>query len=183
MTHDASPSDRPLQQDVLDELGDDGLQRIAGLLDTDAAGARDMVGTTMSTLSGDLPQDGQDEVRQAVTEAAAAEPEPAPGDTPLQGVATLGGGLGGMLSGGLAAGMLAKVARPVANAVAKKTGLPPATVTKALEVVLPVALAVLTKRAATKSGAQGTAPGAGGASGGGGLGDILGQILGGGTKR
>ncbi|MFD7342441.1 hypothetical protein ACFV98_41790 [Streptomyces violascens] len=120
-------SDDSFEQDVLNELGDDGLQRIAGLLGTDAAGAQDVVGTTMSTLAGGLPPETTEEVRQAVAEAP---PQAPPEEAPLQGVAPLGGGLGGMLSGGLAAGVLAKVARPVANAVAKKTGLPPATVAR-----------------------------------------------------
>ncbi|MEU9195311.1 DUF937 domain-containing protein [Streptomyces hundungensis] len=176
-TADRQPSDPSLHQDVLDELGDDGLQRVAGLLGTDAAGARDMVGTTMSTLSGGLPPEDHEEVSRAVSEAAAEAPPP---EAPLQGVATLGGGLGGMLSGGLAAGVLAKVARPVANVVAKKTGLPPATVAKALEVVLPAALAVLTKRAASKPSGQG---GAAGGGGGGGLGGLLSKIFGGGGGR
>ncbi|GAA2458976.1 DUF937 domain-containing protein [Streptomyces mauvecolor] len=169
-------SDDSFKQDVLNELGDDGLQRIAGLLGTDAAGAQDMVGTTMSTLAGGLPPETTEEVRQAVAEAPPEE------EAPLQGVATLGGGLGGMLSGGLAAGVLAKVARPVANAVAKKTGLPPATVARALEVLLPVALAVLTKRAASKPPAPGAAEGAPSGTGGGGLGELLTQILGGAKK-
>ncbi|WP_369186615.1 DUF937 domain-containing protein [Streptomyces sp. R08] len=116
---------------VLDELGGDKVREIAGLLGTDEAGARDVVGTTASALSG---------------EAAAVEPEPAPQEAPLQGVATLGG----FATGGLMAGVLAKASRPVANAVAKKTGLPPATVARVVEMVIPVVLTVLTKRAARK---------------------------------
>ncbi|MFD4877616.1 DUF937 domain-containing protein [Streptomyces sp. NPDC058420] len=116
---------------VLDELGGDKLREIAGLLGTDEAGARDVVGTTASALSG---------------EAAAVEPEPTPQEAPLQGVATLGG----FATGGLMAGVLAKASRPVANAVAKKTGLPPATVARVVEMVIPVVLTVLTKRAARK---------------------------------
>ncbi|MFJ9627724.1 DUF937 domain-containing protein [Streptomyces sp. NPDC091280] len=113
---------------VLDELGGDKVKEIAGLLGTDEAGAREVVGTTASALSG---------------EAAAVE---APAEAPLQGVATLGG----FAAGGLMAGVLAKAARPVANAVAKKTGLPPATVTRVVEMLIPAVLAVLTKRAAKK---------------------------------
>ncbi|MER7643464.1 MULTISPECIES: DUF937 domain-containing protein [unclassified Streptomyces] len=116
---------------VLDELGGDKVREIAGLLGTDEAGARDVVGTTASALSG---------------EAAAVEPEPAPQEAPLQGVATLGG----FATGGLMAGVLAKASRPVANAVAKKTGLPPATVARVVEMVIPVVLTVLTKRAAKR---------------------------------
>ncbi|MFF6985710.1 DUF937 domain-containing protein [Streptomyces sp. NPDC010273] len=116
---------------VLDELGGDKVREIAGLLGTDEAGARDVVGTTASALSG---------------EAAAVEPEPTPQEAPLQGVATLGG----FTTGGLMAGVLAKASGPVANAVAKKTGLPPATVARVVEMVIPVVLTVLTKRAAKK---------------------------------
>ncbi|MEW1827943.1 DUF937 domain-containing protein [Streptomyces sp. NPDC088196] len=116
---------------VLDELGDDKVQEIAGLLGTDEAGAREVVGTTASALSG---------------EAAVAENVETPQEAPLQGVATLGG----FATGGLMAGVLAKAARPVANAVAKKTGLPPATVARVVEMLVPVVLTVLTKRAAKK---------------------------------
>ncbi|MGQ4431488.1 DUF937 domain-containing protein [Streptomyces sp. SAS_260] len=116
---------------VLDELGGDKVREIAGLLGTDEAGARDVVGTTASALSG---------------EAAAVAPEPTPQEAPLQGVATLGG----FATGGLMAGVLAKASRPVANAVARKTGLPPATVARVVEMVIPVVLTVLTKRAAKK---------------------------------
>ncbi|MGW3102357.1 DUF937 domain-containing protein [Streptomyces sp. NPDC001100] len=117
------------QGDVLDELGDDRVQEIAGLLGTDEAGAREVVGTTVSALSGE----------------AAATVE-TPQEAPLQGVATLGG----FATGGLMAGVLAKAAKPVANAVAKKTGLPPATVARVVEMLVPVVLTVLTKRAAKK---------------------------------
>ncbi|MBK6013581.1 DUF937 domain-containing protein [Streptomyces sp. MBT53] len=113
---------------VLDELGGDKVQEIAGLLGTDEAGAREVVGTTVSALSG---------------EAATVE---TPQEAPLQGVATLGG----FATGGLMAGVLAKAAKPVADAVAKKTGLPPATVARVVEMLIPVVLTVLTKRAAKK---------------------------------
>jgi hypothetical protein len=131
MSEETSPS---LQKDVLDELGDDKLQEIAGVLGTDAAGARQVVGTTVSELSGGVQE-----------EAAAAPPE----EAPLQGVVTLGG-LGGVAGGGLLAGMLAKVSKPVAQAVAKKTGLPAPAVTRVIELVIPVVLTVLTKRRAKK---------------------------------
>jgi hypothetical protein len=118
---------------VLDELGDDKVQEIAGLLGTDEAGAREVVGATASALSGEA----------AATETSTIE---TPQEAPLQGVATLGG----FATGGLMAGVLAKAARPVANAVAKKTGLPPATVARVVEMLVPVVLTVLTKRAAKK---------------------------------
>ncbi|MER8042851.1 DUF937 domain-containing protein [Streptomyces sp. NPDC094032] len=152
-------SDESFEQDVLNELGDDQLQEIAGVLGTDGDGARRLVSDSVSELSGELRSAaaepaGADEVRAAVTEVSTAEP-------PLQGVAAFGG----LVGGGLMAGVLAKLAKPAANAVAKKTGIPAPTVNRAVEILVPVVLAVITKRAATKKG--------------GGLGDILG----GGTKK
>lgn len=139
-------SENSLEKDVLDELGDDRLQELAGLLGTDASGAQNVVGSTVSALSGGLREraeqgpDGAEEVRQAIADAE---------QPPLQGVATLGG-LGGMASGGLLAGLLSKMSRPVANAVAKKTGLPAANVARGIEMLIPVVLAVMSKRAARK---------------------------------
>ncbi|MFH0519557.1 DUF937 domain-containing protein [Streptomyces sp. M41] len=115
-----------LQDDVLDELGDERIGHIAGLLGTDEAGARQMVGTTVSALSGE-------------GEAVATLPE-----APLTGVATQGG----FATGGLMAGLLAEEAEPVADAVARRTGLPSGGVARVVEMVVPVVLAVLTKRAA-----------------------------------
>ena len=130
MTEDSATT---FQDDILDELGGAKVQEIAGLLGTDEAGAREVVGATASALSG---------------EAAAAETSTieTPQEAPLQGVATLGG----FATGGLMAGMLAKAARPVANAVAKRTGLPPTAVARVVEMLIPAVLAVLTKRAAKK---------------------------------
>ena len=127
-----SESGSSFEDDVLGELGDDRLQEIAGLLGTDAAGAQEVVGTTVSALAGPVQE-----------EAAAAPPEE---EAPLQGVSTLGG----FATGGLLAGVLAKVSKPVANAVAKKTGIPAATVTGVIEMLVPVVLTVLSKRAARK---------------------------------
>ncbi|MEU6315251.1 DUF937 domain-containing protein [Streptomyces sp. NPDC047014] len=173
-------SEPSFQDEVLGELGEDRLGEIASVLGTDTAGARDTVATTVGAMTGDLRQkagaDDEDgaEVRQAFAEVA---------EPPLQGVATLGGGLGGLLGGGMMAGVLAKVSGPVARAVAKKTGLPAAAVVRVVEMLIPVVLTVLAKRAAARKapgGAAGGAPASGGADGG--LGDLLGQILGGGKK-
>ncbi|MEV6728832.1 MULTISPECIES: DUF937 domain-containing protein [unclassified Streptomyces] len=172
-------SESSFQDDVLGELGPDGLTEIAGLLGTDAAGARETVATTVGAMAGGLQEKAgsggadDEEVRQAFAEVA---------EPPLQGVATLGGGL---LGGGLMAGVLAKVSKPVAAALSKKTGIPPATVSRVIELLIPVLLTVFAKRAATgkggAAGAPGATPGAAPAEGGG-LGDLLGQILGGGRK-
>lgn len=159
-------SESSFQDDVLNELGDEKLTEIAGLLGTDANGARDAVAETVGAMTGDLQQkagaddDDGAEVRQAFAEVSDAPP-------PLQGVATLGGGLGGLLGGGMMAGVLAKVSKPVANAVSKKTGIPAATISRVIEVLIPVVLAVFAKRAAagkagagspTASGAPAPAP-------------------------
>ncbi|MER8092168.1 DUF937 domain-containing protein [Streptomyces goshikiensis] len=182
-------SESSIQDDVLGELGPDRLTEIASLLGTDENGAKETVATTVGAMTGGLQQqaaaggDDGNEVRQAFAEVA---------EPPLQGVATLGGGL---LGGGLMAGVLAKVSKPVAAAVSKKTGIPAPTVARVIELLIPVLLAVFAKRAAdtgnpgntgapgnTASGTTpGAAPGAAPASGGG-LGDLLGQILGGGKK-
>ncbi|MFJ2773496.1 DUF937 domain-containing protein [Streptomyces sp. NPDC087300] len=186
MSDSQSSDSRSFEQDVLRELGDDKLQEIAGLLGTDATGAQEVVGTTVSALSGDLQDKAAatdpaeaEEVRQAIAEAADA-PAPgadsASGDAPLQGVAAFGG-LGGLAAGGMMSGVLAKMSKPVANAVSKKTGIPAPTVSRVIEMLIPVVLAVLTKRAASTKGSGGAAPKASAASGG--LGDLLGQILGG----
>ncbi|MFD0413924.1 DUF937 domain-containing protein [Streptomyces sp. NPDC127108] len=175
--------DTSFEQDVLNELGDDRLQEIADVLGTDPAGAQAVVGQTVSTLSGTL----QDKAQAADPEEAAEVRQAFTEEAPLQGVATLGGGLGGLLGGGIMAGMLGKLSRPVANAVAKKTGLPVATVTRAVELLIPVVLTVLTKRA-RKTGPGTTAPSPSGAApktgqgDGFDLGDLLGNILGGGKK-
>ncbi|WP_406106571.1 DUF937 domain-containing protein [Streptomyces sp. NBC_01003] len=152
MSENTGSAEPSLQKDVLDELGDDRLSEIAGLLGTDAAGAQDVVSTTVSELSGGLrekatadPQQAE-EVRQALAETEEQRP--------LQGVATFGG-LGGLAGGGLMAGILAKMSRPVATAVAKKTGLPPATATRVIELLVPVVLAVFTKRAAGRKAGRG----------------------------
>ncbi|MGW7462391.1 DUF937 domain-containing protein [Streptomyces sp. NPDC054797] len=166
-------SESSFQDDVLDELGDEKLTEIAGLLGTDADGARDTVAQTVGAMTGTLQEkadaDDDDEVRQAFAEVA---------EPPLQGVATLGGGL---LGGGLMAGVLAKVSRPVADAVSKKTGIPAPTISRVIETLIPVVLAVFAKRAASGTSAGASKPGAAPTPGGA-LGDLLGRILGGGRK-
>ncbi|MWA11237.1 DUF937 domain-containing protein [Streptomyces sp. BA2] len=171
--NEESPETTPeasLKKDVLDELGDDKLQEIAGLLGTDAAGAQDVVATTVTALSGNLQEKAEDPAEAAEVQQAFAEA------SPPQGIAGFGG-FGGLAAGGMLSGVLTKMSRPVANAVAKKTGLPAASVTRVIELLIPVLLTVLTKRA-RKSG-TGTGTGTGTGSAGGGIGDLLSQILGG----
>ncbi|NUK38424.1 hypothetical protein HRW12_32830, partial [Streptomyces lunaelactis] len=45
-------SDESLQTDVLNELGDEKFEEIAGLLGTNAAGATSVVETTVTAVSG-----------------------------------------------------------------------------------------------------------------------------------
>ena len=49
-------SEPSFQDDVLGELGDDQLTEIAGLLGTDANGARETVAETVGAMTGDLQQ-------------------------------------------------------------------------------------------------------------------------------
>ncbi|MFE0100266.1 DUF937 domain-containing protein [Streptomyces sp. NPDC059009] len=182
MSDDASS----FEQDVLDQLGDDQLQELGQLPGVaEAGGPQQFVSHTVSALAGGLqdkaagaPEDA-DEVKQAVAEVAEA---PADGAAPLQGVATLGGGLGGLLGGTMMSGMLAKMSKPVASAVSKKTGLPEATVSRGIEMLIPIVLAVMAKRASGAKAPGAGAGGGGGAQASGGLGDLLGGILGGGKK-
>ncbi len=113
--------DETLQKDVLDELGEDRIQELAGELGTDAEGAKGMVAATVEALPEEI-----------------AEGAPAG----VAGFAGLGGGLGG----GLLSGVLGKISGPVGKAVAKKTGLPEATVARALELLLPVVMTTIAKR-------------------------------------
>ncbi len=152
---------------MIDELGDEKLHEFAGLLGTDDAGAQNLISETVSALSGGFQETASngapedvDEMRQAFAEVGEAATA-----TPLQGVATLGGGLGGLLSGGMMAGVLAKMSKPVASAVSKKTGIPAATVSRGIEMLIPVLLAVLAKRASAGKGGgapKASGPGASG---------------------
>ncbi|MCD9194351.1 DUF937 domain-containing protein [Streptomyces albireticuli] len=115
--------DEALRKDVLDELGEDRIQELAGELGTDSDGAKQVVEATVDALPEDLT-------------GAAAAPAGAVGL----------GGLGGGLGGGLLSGVLGKITGPVAKAVAKKTGLPEASVARALELLLPVVMTTIAKR-------------------------------------
>ncbi|MEW2517853.1 DUF937 domain-containing protein [Actinacidiphila alni] len=137
-------SDRPLQDEVLTELGDERLQELAEQLGTDADGARQLVGASVGSLTGVITDEavtpgGTAELSQAL-EQAAGEPEPMTG---VAGFAGLGAGMGG----GLLATVLRKASAPTARAVSKRTGLPVAAVTGALEMLIPVVATVLARRA------------------------------------
>lgn len=145
-------SDRPLKDEVLEELGDDRLREIAELLGTDAAEAQRVVGSSVASITGVLTDDavtpgGTAELCQAM-EQAANEPEPLP--MAAMGFAGVTGGTGPEPGRGVLAAVLARVAAPAARAVAKRTGLPVETVTAALQTLIPVMASVLARRAREK---------------------------------
>ena len=117
-----------LQDDVLDELGDEAVGDIARLLGTDETGARQVICTTVAALSGE------------------AETVATPHDAPLTGVATVGG----PATGGLMAGLLAAEAGPLTTAVAARTGLPRPAVSRTVGAVVPAVLTALNRRAARR---------------------------------
>lgn len=68
-------TDRPLNDEVLAELGDDRIQEIAGLLHTDTDAARNVVSGSVASLTGVLTDDsltpgGTAELCQAIAQAA-----------------------------------------------------------------------------------------------------------------
>jgi hypothetical protein len=124
-------SDQPLKDEVLDELGDDRLQEIAGLLGADADDTRRFVGDSVASLTGVLTDEsitpgGTAELCQAMEQATAGRS----GDGPLIEV-------------------LGKAAGPSAKAVSKNSGLPVAAVAEALDAIIPVVASVLADRART----------------------------------
>ncbi|MGW3241597.1 DUF937 domain-containing protein [Streptomyces sp. NPDC001070] len=145
-------SDRPLKDEVLEELGDDRLREITALLGTDAEQARQVVGSAVASVTGVLTDDavtpgGTAELCQAM-EQAANEPEPLP--AAALGFAGVRGGTGPEPGRGVLAAVLGRVAGPAARAVAKRTGLPVEAVAAALETVIPVMASVLARRAREK---------------------------------
>ncbi|MEU6342116.1 DUF937 domain-containing protein [Streptomyces sp. NPDC046977] len=145
-------SDRPLKDEVLEELGEDRLREIAALLGTGADETRQVVGGSVASLTGVLTDDavtpgGTAELCQAMEQAAnATEPLPAA----AAGFAGVQGGAQGGSNNGALVAVLAKVAVPAARAVAKRTGLPEKAVAGALESIIPVVAAVLARRAREK---------------------------------
>ncbi|TKA13370.1 DUF937 domain-containing protein [Actinacidiphila oryziradicis] len=124
-------SDRPLKDEVLEQLGDDRLQEIAGLLGSDADDVRRFVGDSVASLTGVLTDEsitpgGTAELCQAMEQATAGRS----GDGPL--IALLG-----------------KAAGPAALAVSEKSGLPVSALTGALDAIIPVVASVLADRART----------------------------------
>ncbi|MFD3450971.1 DUF937 domain-containing protein [Streptomyces sp. NPDC058691] len=145
-------SDRPLKDEVLEELGEDRLREIAALLGADADETRQVVGGSVASVTGVLTDDavtpgGTAELCQAM-EQAANETEPLP--AAAVGFAGVRGGAKGGSGGDALAAVLAKVAAPAARAVAKRTGLPVEAVAGALELIIPVIAAVLARRAREK---------------------------------
>ncbi|MFE5185349.1 hypothetical protein [Streptomyces sp. NPDC056628] len=114
-----------LQDDVLDELGDEAVGDIARLLGTDEAGARQVICTTVTAVSGE------------------AEMVAIPPRAPLTGVPTVGG----PATGGLMARLLAEEADPLTTDVAARTGLPRPAMARTVGVLVPAVLTVLERRA------------------------------------
>jgi hypothetical protein len=128
---------RPLKDEVLEELGEERLQRIARLFDSDDPTARKVVASAVVSLTGHLTEDAATpgvtaDWCQAMSQAA-VESEPPPGS------ATAGGEM--------IVAVLRRVAGPTARAVAGKTGVTQPEVASALELVIPVTAAVLARRA------------------------------------
>ncbi|MEU5192038.1 DUF937 domain-containing protein [Streptomyces klenkii] len=131
--------DEALQKDVLDELGEDRIQELAGELGTDADGATRMVRETVAALPEELTREN------------GAAPAGVAGLGGFGGLGGLGQGSGGgMLSGGLMSGVIGRITKPVAETVAKRTGLPAAQVARALELLLPVVMTAIAKRRGRK---------------------------------
>ncbi|MEV4922946.1 DUF937 domain-containing protein [Streptomyces roseoverticillatus] len=130
--------DEALQKDVLDELGEDRIQELAGELGTDADGATHMVRETVAALPEELTRENGNGTAPA-------------GAAGLGGFGGLAQGLGGGgLGGGLMSGVLGRITKPVAETVAKRTGLPAAQVARALELLLPVVMTAIAKRRGRK---------------------------------
>lgn len=130
-------TDRPLKDEVLEELGEERLHRIAGLLGTDFGAARDIVGRAVVSLTAHLTDDTATpgvtaDWCQAMAQAAVESEPPA-------GTATTGGRM--------IAAVLGRVTGPVARTVADRTGLDESAVGATVEVVVPVTAAVLARRA------------------------------------
>jgi Bacterial protein of unknown function (DUF937) len=130
-------TERPLKDEVLEELGEERLLRISTLLGADPVTARKVVGGTVASLTEHLTDDTAapgvtGELCQAMA-LAAVESEPPPGTS------TAGAGM--------IAAVLERVAGPASEAVADRTGLTETAVGSALEVVVPVTAAVLARRA------------------------------------
>jgi hypothetical protein len=123
-------SDRPLKDEVLDELGDDRLLEIAGLLGTGTDDARRLIGDSVTSLTGVLTDDsvipgGTAELCQAMEQTGAGRP------------------------GGPLVTVLGRATGPTARALSRKSGLPVDAIAEALDAIIPAVAAVLAERART----------------------------------
>jgi hypothetical protein len=130
-------TDRPLKDEVLEELGEERLRQIAGLLGCDDPTARKVVASAIVSLTGQLVDDTATpgvtaDWCQAMAQAAVESEPPA-------GSATAGSGM--------IADILGRVAGPAGRAVADKTGFTQTAVGSVLGIVIPVTAAVLARRA------------------------------------
>lgn len=167
-----------LQQGVMNELGDSGVQQIAGLLGTDTDTAKQAVDGALSSIVGGMavntenPQ-GADDLFKAIGDYT--------GENPAGNIAALSsGGMGGAILGHVLGGKMDSVS----GAVGEKTGLPADQVKKVLAIVAPIVMAYLAKRfigGGQNADAGGVAKELQNEKQGGlgGFGDLLGKVLGG----
>jgi hypothetical protein len=128
---------RPLTDEVLEELGAERLQRLAGLLGTEPEATRRIVSVAVLSLTGRLTDDTATpgvtaELCQAMV-GAAVESDPPPGTAAAGSV--------------MIAAVLDRVTGSAARAVAARMGLAETAVGSALEIVVPVTADVLARRA------------------------------------
>ncbi|MBO2451388.1 DUF937 domain-containing protein [Actinomadura barringtoniae] len=168
-----------LQQGVLNELGDSGVQEIANQLGTDTTTARQAVDGALASIVGGMAKNTEDP--QGADDLAKALGDHTQ-ESPATDIAALSsGGMGGAILGHVLGGKMDSVS----GAVSEKTGLPADQVKKVLAIVAPIVMAYLAKRFISGGGQKADAGGVaqelqnekqGGL---GGFGDLLGKVLGG----
>ncbi|MEU5876764.1 DUF937 domain-containing protein [Spirillospora sp. NPDC047279] len=169
-----------LQEGVMNELGDDGVQQIAGLLGTDTATAKQAVESALPAIVGGLAKNtedpqGADDLYSALGDHTGADPA-----NDISALTPAASGMGGAIMNHVLGDKL----DPVANAIGGKTGLPADQVKKAALILAPIVMAFIAKNVMNKQGqdAGGVARELQNEKSGGGLGaigDLLGSLLGG----
>ncbi|WP_436770872.1 DUF937 domain-containing protein [Yinghuangia sp. YIM S09857] len=145
---------RSLADEVLKRLGDDRLDKIAGMLGLDGAATREIVRDSVPPIAGALAEDAERNRTEATRVAGAineAMPVAAPsGPRAGKSVLPLAG-----IKGGILALVIRRVAGPAARRIAKKTGLPAHVAVTLAETLLPVVIAVLAKRLKARGAGKG----------------------------
>ncbi|WTW92971.1 DUF937 domain-containing protein [Streptomycetaceae bacterium NBC_01309] len=145
---------RSLADEVLKRLGEDRLNKIAGLLGVDNAAAAKIVQESVPPIAGVLAEDAERNkteatrvagaINEAMPVASPAGPRGAKAALPLAGI-----------KGGILALVIRRVAGPAARRIAKKTGLPAHVAITLAETLLPVIIAVLAKRLKARGAGKG----------------------------